>query len=129
MHFACHGWFDADNPAFSRLILADGMLEARDFMNMDIDANLTVLSACESALSNLASGDELEGLVRAIHTSGSRYVIASLWKVDDTSTMELFLNFYKNKGNISDKMRKAEMNLINKGYNTYFWSPFQVYGV
>ena len=129
LHFACHGWFDATNPAFSRLILADGMLEARDFMNMDIKASLTVLSACESALSGLASGDELEGLVRAIHTSGSRYVIASLWSVNDTSTMELFLNFYKNKGEVMDKMRNAEMDLIKKGYNMYLWAPFQVYGV
>lgn len=129
LHFACHGWFDATNPAFSRLILADGMLEARDFMNMDIEARLTVLSACESALSGLASGDELEGLVRAIHTSGSRYVIASLWSVNDSSTMELFLNFYKNKGEVMDKMRNAEMDLIKKGYNMYLWAPFQVYGV
>lgn len=129
LHFACHGWFDSDNPAFSRLVLADGMLEARDFMNMDIKARLTVLSACESALSGLISGDELEGLVRAIHTSGSRYVIASLWRVADSSTMELFLNFYKNKGNVRDKMREAEMNLIKKGYNIYFWAPFQVYGI
>ena len=129
LHFACHGWFDATNPAFSRLVLADGMLEAKEFMNMNIKATLTVLSACESALSGLASGDELEGFVRAIHTSGSRYVIASLWRVNDSSTMDLFLNFYKNKGEVMDNMRNAEMDLIQKGYNMYLWAPFQVYGV
>jgi CHAT domain-containing protein len=129
LHFSCHGLFDPYNPAFSRLILSDGSITARDFMDLEMDANLTVLSACETALAKVARGDEVEGLVRAIQYGGCRFVIASLWKVEDRSTKELFLKFYNTKGGaIVDRIREAELSLM-KEYGFYFWAPFQVYGI
>ena len=128
LHLSCHGLFDAYNPAFSRVILSDGSITARDFMDLEMDANLTVLSACETALAEIARGDEVEGLVRAIQYGGCRFVIASLWKVEDRSTKELFLKFYTEGGDIVGGIREAELSLM-KEYGFYFWAPFQVYGI
>jgi CHAT domain-containing protein len=128
LHFACHGFFDPFNPAFSRIILSDGNINAIDFMNLDMDANLTILSACETALAEILHGDEVEGLVRAIQYGGCRFVIASLWKVTDRSTKELFLNFYNGEGDIVNRLREAELSLM-KNYGFFHWAPFQVYGI
>ena len=128
LHFACHGCFDPVDPASSGILLFDGKLTASDFMRLDLEANVTVLSACETAVSNISRGDEVEGLVRSIHYAGSRFVIASLWKVDDLSTKELFFKFYTEPGDIGTKMRNAELSLI--GERTFYsWAPFQVYGI
>jgi len=129
IHFACHGKFDQNNPNFSGIILNDGILTALDFMNMTLDAELVVLSGCETAVSRITYGDEIEGLLRAIHYSGSRFVIASLWNVDDESTFRLFNDFYKNTGDFFDRLRLAEINLKNQGYSFYHWAPFQIYGI
>lgn len=127
LHFSCHGKFNPFNPAFSGVLLSDGNLTAIDFMDLEINANLAVISACETALSKFTKGDEVEGLVRAIQYGGGRFVIASLWKVANKSTKELFLKFYT-EGDIIDRLRNAELNLM-KQYGFYYWAPFQVYGI
>jgi len=129
LHFACHGLFDPFVPAFSRIVLANDDLTAIDFMNLEIDANVTVLSACETAIPEIKGGDEVEGLVRAIQYGGSRFVVASLWKVLDKSTKELFLKFYAEEGDVGERLRKAILSLKDSGYGFYHWAPFQAYGV
>ncbi len=131
LHFSCHGWFYPLNPSLSRITLSDGDITAADFMDLEMNANLTVLSACETALSDIVRGDEVEGLIRAIQYAGCRFVIASLWKVDDESTKELFLKFYSESGDIVDRIRKAEISQLRmmKEYGFYHWAPFQVYGI
>jgi CHAT domain-containing protein len=131
LHFACHGLFDPINPSLSKIILADGSITAGEFMDLEIDANVVVLSACETALAKISSGDEVEGLVRAIQLAGCRFVIASLWKVDDRSTKELFLKFYAEGGDVTDKLRNAILSMIKDAhrYSFYQWAPFQAYGI
>jgi CHAT domain-containing protein len=130
LHFACGGLFDPSNPAFSRIRLSGGSITAAEFMDLDMAANLTVLSACETGLGRAGAGDEVEGLTGAIQCGGSRFVIASLWKVDDKSTKELFLRFYAEEGDVVSRFRKAILSLIEeRGYGFFYWAPFQIYGV
>lgn len=130
LHLSCHGRFDPLNPAFSKIILSDGNITAIDFMDLEMDANITVLSACETALAEIVRGDEVEGLVRAIQYAGSRFVIASLWKVDDESTEKLFLKFYTKIENVVAGIREAELGLMkDENKEFYYWAPFQVYGI
>jgi CHAT domain-containing protein/TPR repeat protein len=129
LHFACHGEFDPFNPAFSKVVLSDGSITAIDFMDLEMDANLTVLSACDTAKAEIARGDEVEGLVRAVQYGGCRFVIASLWRVDDKSTKELFVKFYSNKGDMVDRIKEAELSLKEEKYGFYHWAPFQIYGI
>jgi CHAT domain-containing protein len=129
LHFACHGKIDYFNPAFSRILLSDGSITAVEFMGLEMDANLMVLSACETGLAEIA-GPEVEGLVRAIQYGGCRFVVASLWKVDDKSTKELFVKFYTEEGDVIDRLRKAMLSLMKEyGYGFYHWAPFQIYGI
>ncbi len=129
IHFACHGCFDKYYPLFSGIKLNDGILNAIDFMNIELNSNLVVLSACDTAIGTITHGDEIEGLIRSIHYGNCRFIIASLWKVMEGSTKELFLNFYNENGDMVDNIRQAELKLLKKGYNFYQWAPFQIYGI
>jgi CHAT domain-containing protein len=89
-------------------------LEVREIFGMDLQASLVVLSACETGLGKLSSGDELVGLTRAFIYAGTPSVVASLWKVEDSSTAALMASFYKNLKTMSkvDSLRQAQLQLI-----------------
>jgi CHAT domain-containing protein len=133
LHFSCHGFFDPITPSLSGIILHNREnISALDFMANKLNAELTVLSACETGLADINAGDEFDGLVRAIQYSGSRFVIASLWTVDDESTKDFFMDFYefyKNKNlSVVEAMQSAELISLKK-HDLYYWSPFRVYGI
>ncbi|MBI4522446.1 MAG: CHAT domain-containing protein [Deltaproteobacteria bacterium] len=103
LHFATHAELKEDDPLSSAVLLAkngkeDGRLEVREIFGMDLKANLVVLSGCETGLGKLSTGDELVGLTRAFIYAGTSSVVASLWKVDDSSTAALMASFYRNLG-------------------------------
>ncbi len=81
---------------------------------MDLKASLVVLSACETGLEKLSSGDELVGLTRAFIYSGTPSVVASLWNVEDSSTVRLMASFYKNLETMTkvEALRQAQLQLI-----------------
>jgi CHAT domain-containing protein len=81
---------------------------------MDIKASLVVLSGCQTGLGKLSSGDEFIGLTRAFIYAGTPSVVASLWKVDDSSTAVLMANFYKNLKTMTkvEALRQAQLSLI-----------------
>ena len=87
---------------------------------MDLKSSLVVLSACETELGKLSSGDELVGLTRAFIYAGTPSVIASLWNVDDSSTAILMASFYKNLKTMSkvEALRQAQLNLIRENVNS-----------
>jgi len=143
IHFATHGKLaPGDSALDSRVILSkdetnDGELRVREIFNMEIDAYLVTLSACETGQLRGFSegpfmGDELTGLSRAFIYAGAPSVIASLWKVSDVSTALLMTHFYKNlKG--ADKTKAlcdAQRWLKNQEYfdKPFFWAPFVVIG-
>lgn len=76
---------------------------------------MLVLSACETGLGKLSSGDELVGLTRAFIYAGTPSVVASLWKVEDSSTAQLMASFYKNLKTMTkvEALRQAQLQLIN----------------
>ncbi|MFN6537097.1 MAG: CHAT domain-containing protein [Nostoc sp. EkiNYC01] len=103
--FATHGIFDPVNPASSGLVLSlvdkQGKPQARSFLrlndifNLDLPAELIVLSACESGRGEDVQGEGLVGLTRGFMYAGAARVTVSLWNAKDQSTKELMIAFYK----------------------------------
>jgi CHAT domain-containing protein len=125
IHFASHAELNEDDPLASAIRLAksdkeDGRLEVREIFGMDLKASLVVLSACETGLGKLSSGDELVGLTRAFIYAGTPSVVASLWNVEDSSTAQVMASFYKNLKTMSkvEALRQAQLNLIRGNINS-----------
>lgn len=96
VHCACHAHFDSGDPLASGLTLADGRLTVRQVLDdLHLQADLVVLSGCETGQSRRHHGDELIGLVRAFISAGTPAVLVSLWPVDDVSTALLMDIFYE----------------------------------
>jgi tetratricopeptide (TPR) repeat protein len=93
-HLACHGTFRADNPLFSHLSLADGPLTVADLSALRRPPSLLMLSSCDSGLSAVHPGDELQGLAASLLGLRTRTVIASLGPVDDETTLALTTDLY-----------------------------------
>ncbi len=135
IHFATHGQFDSDAPLKSALLLAgdkesDGRLTVDKLYSMRVDADLVTLSACETGLGKVASGDDVVGLTRGFLYAGSRSVVASLWKVDDLATSYLMTEFYESlkKSGKREALRKAQLSTKKKYPHPYYWASFQLTG-
>ncbi|MGB7440687.1 MAG: CHAT domain-containing protein [Coleofasciculaceae cyanobacterium] len=145
VHLAAHGWYNPKNPLFSNLFLAgniqaedthtDGRLEVREVYELDLKAtNLVVLSACQTQLGELSSGDEVVGLSRAFMYAGTPSVLASLWKVDDEATGLLMERFYihlKAGMGKAEALRQAQIEVrqANSRYrHSYYWAAFILTG-
>jgi CHAT domain-containing protein/Tfp pilus assembly protein PilF len=124
LHLSTHGEMIESNPLKSNLRFTpserdDGRLTVNEIFDMEIKANLVVLSACETALvkgetGDFPQGDDLVGLSRAFIHAGAPSVVASLWKVSDDSTVKLMKTFYQNMRNMpkAEALRKAQMDLM-----------------
>jgi len=119
IHFATHAELKEDDPLTSAILLAktdkeDGRLEVKEIFGMNLKASLVVLSGCDTGLGKLSTGDELVGLTRAFIYAGTPSVLASLWKIDDSSTAMLMANFYKNLKTMTkaEALRQAQLQLI-----------------
>ena len=145
LHLATHGEFRADNPLFSGLTLADGLLTTLDVFNLSLQASLVTLSACYTGRHVIGGGDEILGLTRAFLSAGASSLIISHWAVEDVSTAYLmeFLYAHLAKGHRKDEaLRQAQRNLCNgarfeqlpashwEPYHAhpYFWAPFYLLG-
>ena len=131
LHFATHALFRGDNPLFSGLQLADGWLLARDLYGMTLDADLVTLSACQTAVAQLAPGDEPFGLVRGFLAAGARQVVASLWPAEDAATAQLMEEFYRGlaAGQAPvTALREAQKALKAHWEHPYYWSAFCLIG-
>lgn len=100
IHIAAHAAFDPVRPLESSIHLAgrenqDGRVTARDFYRMTLRASLVVLSGCQTALAQVVKGDELMGLVRGVLYSGTRSIVATLWRVEDEASAFLMEAFHR----------------------------------
>lgn len=135
IHFATHGEFDADKPLNSALLLAmdgesNGRLTVDKLYSMKLNADLVTLSACETGLGKIVNGDDIVGLTRGFLYTGSRSIVASLWKVDDLATSQLMIRFYKelDKGDKREALRTAQQETKKQYPHPYYWASFQLTG-
>ncbi|WP_083938571.1 CHAT domain-containing protein [Psychromonas ossibalaenae] len=137
LHFASHGIFDPEQPLSSGLLLAkdqsnDGMLTVRELYELNLNADLITLSACETGLGKISNGDDVVGFTRGFLYAGTNSIISSLWKVDDQATSQLMQHFYAKLANSSDKrlaLKQAQL-AVKTDYNRhpYYWAAFQLTG-
>ena len=131
LHFATHALFRQDNPLFSGLQLSDGWLLARDLYGLQLDAELVTLSACQTAVSQIAAGDEPFGLVRGFLAAGAQRVAASLWPADDAATAALMQVFYRKIAQgqtAAQALRAAQQELQASWPHPYYWAAFCLMG-
>jgi CHAT domain-containing protein/uncharacterized protein HemY len=143
IHFATHGVVDSENPDLSGLVLSlfdkhgqpqDGFLRLNDIYNLELPADLIVLSACNTGLGKQVKGEGLIGLTRGFMYAGASRVMASLWKVDDEATSELVKHFYQemllNKKSPAEALRQAQITMWqNKRWRApYYWAAFILQG-
>lgn len=141
LHFATHGIVDERRPDFSGVVLAqnqdggeDGYLQAAEIFNLNIAADLVVLSACETGLGEMVRGEGLVGLTRAFMYAGAPAIVVSLWKVSDASTATLMSQFYGSmieKGlGTSEALRAAKLEMIadEAHAHPFHWAPFVIIG-
>ncbi len=146
LHIATHGFANSVRPELCGLILAkegdeDGILYSGEIYNMELNAELVVLSACETGLGKITKGEGMIGLTRSLLYAGAQNLIVSLWKVADASTSQMMIDFYEHllnpsaehqiKGvNFGNPLRQAKLQLISQGKYAapYYWSPFVLVG-
>lgn len=135
LHFATHGSYNYRQPLYSFLLFPpaegdDGRLNVYEVFEMDLNAKLVTLSACETGLGNISQGDELTGLSRAFLFAGSSSVIVSLWSVADYPTSMLMTNFYTYLKDhpMQEALTMAQRDVIEKYPQPEYWAPFILIG-
>ncbi len=159
LHFATHGLLAQDPECLPEPGLVtslgdkgDTLLEASEIVDLDLDAELVVMSACDTGAgagqaaeevlgfrgvggSYAAGGESLNGLARSFFFAGARNVLSTHWSVDDRATQELMVGFYKsvaddNEISIAEAMRKSQEAQIKAGElsHPFFWAPFATIG-
>ena len=139
LHFATHGIVNEASPMYSQLVLStlgdkeDGLLEAWEILNLDLNADLVVLSACETARGRVGAGEGMVGISWAFFVAGSPTTVVSQWKVESASTTELMLSFHRNlmKGDSkAQALRSAALKLLgdSRYRHPFYWAGFVVIG-
>jgi CHAT domain-containing protein len=144
VHLACHGVVDPLHPMRSALAITpagddDGFLTALEVLHMRIEADLAVLSACDSGRGKLYHGEGLVGLTRAFMLAGSPQLLVSLWKVDDAATRALMVEFYElwnprdgSEGlRASEALQQAQAHVrAQEGWeHPYYWAAWVLWGL
>ena len=141
LHLATHAVFDDTTPEYSYLAFtpkdsSDYVLYVSDIYNLKLDAELVVLSACETGLGKLRKGEGAISLSRAFFYSGAHSLVNTLWNIADNSSSEIMGSFYENlaDGNSKDvALQQAKLAFLNKNKETalthpYYWSSFVIQG-
>ena len=146
IHLATHGIIDNRQPLYSHLLLTksegdsenDGLLEAREIMHMSLQADLAVLSACETANGTISPGEGVVGVSWAFFVAGTRSMLVSQWKVNSASTSQLMIHFYKvlespenhSDGGTTRALQSAAVGLMKeRSYrHPFYWAGFVMIG-
>jgi CHAT domain-containing protein len=141
VHFATHGLLNNRHPELSGIVLSlvdergrprEGFLRLNEIYKMKLNADLVVLSACQTALGKETKGEGLVGITRGFMYAGAPRVVASLWKVDDRATAELMALFYTamlaQKLAPAAALRRAQTAMSIKWPSPYYWAGFTLQG-
>ncbi len=142
VHFATHGIIDNEHPELSGIVLSlydqqgnpqNGYLRLNEIFNLQLNAELVVLSACKTGLGTEVKGEGLVGLTRGFMYAGSPRVLVSLWSVEDKATAELMKKFYQKmlqeKLTPAAALKAAQFDMWNeKKYTPYHWAAFTMQG-
>ena len=146
IHLATDGIIDNRQPLYSHLLLTkttgdpanDGLLEAREIMNMNLHADLAILSACETANGRISPGEGVMGMSWAFFVAGTRSMLVSQWKVNSTSTSQLMMNFYQSVESKQNHptpkkataLREAAVRLMKdqRYRHPFYWAGFVLVG-
>ncbi|NTW80625.1 MAG: CHAT domain-containing protein, partial [Geobacteraceae bacterium] len=135
IHIASHGEFDPVNPLFSAIRLAkdgkaDGKLQADEIFGLDIRADLVVLSACQTGLGDIRSGDDVVGMNRAFIFAGTHSLMSSLWRVSDVSTAIMMKQFYRSYMTYgkAESLTRAMQHVKNRYPHPGYWGAFVLTG-
>jgi CHAT domain-containing protein/Tfp pilus assembly protein PilF len=143
IHFATHGILNSEQPELSGLVLSlvepdgdvqNGFLRLHEVYNLNLQAELVVLSACETGLGRQIRGEGIVGLTRGFMYAGAKRVAVSLWSVDDRATADLMVRFYRQMlgGDRAPAaaLRAAQLELLNseEWRSPYYWAAFGIQG-
>lgn len=136
VHVASHGVFDELTPTRSSLVFVpdlknDGFLTVNEVYGLKVQAPLIVLSACETGLGKLSSGDEIVGLNRALFYAGSSSIISSLWRINDVSSAVVMKRLYRYlaEGKSRDVALRDAQLLVRRYYpHPAYWAAFRLLG-
>ncbi|HEX6740080.1 MAG TPA: CHAT domain-containing protein, partial [Vicinamibacteria bacterium] len=143
VHFATHGLLNTRQPELSGLVLSlvdregrrrDGFLRLHDIYDLRLNAELVVLSGCQTGLGKDMRGEGLQGLTRGFMYAGAPRVVASLWQVDDLATAELMKRFYRamlvEKRPPAAALRAAQRELAasRQWSAPFYWAAFGLHG-
>ncbi|HEX6903093.1 MAG TPA: CHAT domain-containing protein [Thermoanaerobaculia bacterium] len=143
VHFATHGLANTLNPELSGLVLSmvdasrqprEGFLSLADIYDLDLAADLVVLSGCRTALGKEVRGEGVMGLTRGFQYAGVPRVVASLWRVQDRTTAELMTRFYRalwqDRLPPAAALRQAQLSMRRdpRYRDPYSWAGFVLQG-
>ena len=143
VHFATHGILNTESPELSGVVLSlvdekgnpiNGFLRLHEIFNLNLPAEIVVLSACQTGQGKDIKGEGLVGLTRGFMYAGSPRVLVSLWKVDDEATAEMMKKFYRlmleKKLSPAEALREAqlEMQRETEWKSPYYWAAFVLQG-
>ncbi len=140
LHFATHGVLNNSTPMYSHLALAegatgeDGLLEAWELMQLDLQADLAVLSACETARGRIGAGEGMIGFSWAMFIAGVPSIVVSQWKVESAGTRDLMVNFHRSligaKASKSEALRQSALKLMKnpETNHPFYWAGFVLVG-
>jgi CHAT domain-containing protein len=137
IHLALHGYVDPEIPDRSALVFApqqqatdDGLLQIRDIRNLNLNASLVTLSACNTGVGPV--GEEgVANIVNAFIEAGSQSVVSTLWELEDHATSHFMTVFYDHLGRHEEKaeaLRQAQLEMLNSGDPPFYWAGFVLDG-
>jgi CHAT domain-containing protein len=146
IHFATHGMLNNASPMYSYLALAeggakeDGLLEAWELMQLDLKADLAVLSACDTARGRIGAGEGIIGLSWAMFIAGVPSIVVSQWKVETAGTRDLMVSFHRSlisapgagrtRPTKAEALRGAALRLMKNPATShpFYWAGFVLVG-